>query len=138
MTPGTDGMIPGTYGRDDSRYGRDDSRYGRDDSRYGRDDSRYGRDGALDDRMRGNRARNSMATNADLRACRDAISQRINRDGYTAVNILGAEADNNPGRNDYIVGTATARRGRNVVDFDFSCLMNFNNNRVRSVDLRPR
>lgn len=70
-----------------------------------------------------------------IQACRDAITDRISRDGYTRVNIRSAQVDNNPGRNSYIVGTAVACGRGSMVDFGFSCAMNINNGRVRSVQL---
>ena len=79
-----------------------------------------------------------FAVDQAVQACRDAITDRINRDGYTRVNIRSAQIDNNPGRNDYIVGTAVARGRGSMVDFEFSCAMNINNGRVRSVQLNPR
>jgi hypothetical protein len=134
------------FGRED-RSGRDD-RLGRED-RLGRDD-RLGREGSdvRNDRL-GNNDRfgnndrlgdsgNAVTPNEALRSCRDAIMDRISEDGYTRVNILSADADNGPGRNDYIIGRATARNrsSSSLVEFDYSCNMNFNNGRVRSVDLR--
>jgi hypothetical protein len=111
----------------DGGFGRNDRRRGA-DNRRGRDDTYSRRDEGL---SRGN---NEQA----VQACRDAITDRISRDGYTRVNIRSAQVDNNPGRNDYIVGTAVARGRGSMVDFEFSCAMNINNGRVRSVQLNPR
>ena len=46
--------------------------------------------------------------------------------------------DDNPGRNDWVVGTFDARRrfGRTQT-YRFSCSVNFNNGRVRAVDIDP-
>jgi hypothetical protein len=123
-----------SYGND--RFGRDD-RFGRGD-RLGRD-RRYERNDRLGDDPLGSSS-NAVTTREALRSCREAIMNRISQDGYTRVNILSADADNGPGRNDYIIGRATARNrsSSSVVEFDFSCNMNFNNGRVRSVDLRLR
>lgn len=106
----------------------------------------FGRDGRYDDYRRNDRFgrgdglgdRGSMSRPEAVRACREAITDRINRDGYTRVNILSASVDDNPGRNDWVVGRATAARGRAAVDFDFSCSMNMNNGRVRDVRLNRR
>jgi hypothetical protein len=102
---------------------------------------RYGRD---DDYRRNNRLGqnddfgNSLGGSQAVRACRDAITDRISRDGYTRVNILSAEADNNRGGKDRIFGRATARGRNETVDFNFTCNMNLSNGRVRSVDLDRR
>jgi len=116
----------GPYRDNNGSYDRYDDRVRRND-RYGREDG-YGY----------NRGSDSVAGNAALSACRDAITQRIDRDGYTRVNILSAQADNNPGRNDHIFGRATARGRSGAVNFDFTCSMNLSNGRVRSVELNPR
>jgi hypothetical protein len=101
---------------------------------FGNNDD-FGRDDGFG-RGRGDRA---VAGTEAMRACREAITQRISRDGYSRVNILSADADDNRGGRDKIVGRATASRGRSsTVDFDFTCNMNFNNGRVRSVDVNPR
>ena len=125
----------GSYGND-GRLGNNgrlgDGGFGAND-RIRRND-RLGRD----DGFGNNRGARSRASAEDLQSCRDAIMQRISRDGYNRVNILSAEADDNSGRNDYIVGRATARGRSGVVEFDFSCAMNFNNGRVRSVELNRR
>jgi hypothetical protein len=73
-----------------------------------------------------------------LRACREAITQRISRDGYIRVNILSADADENRSGRDTIVGRATARGRSSNVDFAFTCNMDFSDGRVRSVEVNPR
>jgi hypothetical protein len=123
----------GSYGGLNDGYGYGRDRYGRDDYRYNRND-RLSRDGYADDRQRAR----EVAGPGAIRACRDAITDRINRDGYTRVNIQRVDADDNPGRNDYLIGTATARGRNSTVDFDFSCNMNFDTGRVRSVQLNAR
>jgi hypothetical protein len=113
----------------DYRRNRRDDDFRRNDD-YRRDD-RYGREDSY-------RNRSSMSRPEAVSACREAITDRINRDGYTRVNILSADVDNNPGRNDWVVGRAVAQSRGGSVDFDFSCDMNMNNGRVRNVQLNRR
>jgi hypothetical protein len=72
-------------------------------------------------------------------ACAEAVSDRIAREyRYPDAEILNIRADNGPGRNDYVIGEAAAGRGRNAESFRFSCHVDLNRGRVRSVDLRRR
>ena len=110
MTWRMDGGGPGYGGRPDNRPG------------YGRDP--YGR--------------SNPAVDA-VRICTDAVRERIARDyRYANAEIQNARADNRPGRNDWVIGDATGRRGYNTEQFIFSCQVDFNSGRVRTVDVRPR
>ena len=94
----------------------------------------YGSDPG-DSRRRGGAAGLSYA----IDACRDAVGERIAAEyRYDDVDIRNARADNGPGRNDYIIGEATGRRGRAIADFSFVCRVDFNSGRVRTVDVRRR
>jgi hypothetical protein len=74
-----------------------------------------------------------------VRICSDAVRDRIARDyRFTNAEIQNARADNRPGRNDWIIGDATGRRGFSTEQFIFSCQVDFNTGRVRAVDVRPR
>lgn len=134
-TGGSYGGLNDGYGYNRDRYSRDDYRYNRDDNRYNRNDRLSPNDYGYDN---GRQQARAVAGQGAIRACRDAITDRINRDGYTRVNIVRIVADDNPGRNDYLVGTATARGRSSMVDFSFSCNMNFDTGRVRSVQLNAR
>jgi hypothetical protein len=73
-----------------------------------------------------------------IQICQDGVVARLNQDGYRDVNFERTVPDNNPGRNDWIVGTVTGRRGRRPDVFSFSCSVDFRSGRVRSVDVRRR
>jgi len=100
------------------------------------DDRGFGRYGRDDDDRFGGTGRLSRAD--AVRACRDAITDRINQDGYGRVNILSANLDDNRGGNDAVIGRATAQGRGSTVNFDFVCEMNLNNGRVRNVQLQRR
>ena len=69
-------------------------------------------------------------------ACSDAVSNRIyDQYRYYNVEIDNARADSRPGRNDYIIGTATGGSGFSREDFSFSCRVDFRSGRVRFVDV---
>lgn len=71
-----------------------------------------------------------------IRICEEAVVSRIRRDGYRFVNFERIEPDNNPGRNDWVVGTVIGQRGRNATRLRFACSVDFRSGRVRSVDVR--
>src|SRR6266478_6068347 len=70
-----------------------------------------------------------------IRVCQDGVLEKLNADGFREVNFERTAIDDNPGRNDWVVGTVTARRGRPRV-FSFSCSVDFSTGRVRTVDVR--
>ncbi len=74
-----------------------------------------------------------------IRVCQAAASERIQRDGFRNVTFRKVVPDNNPGRNDFVNGLATARqgRGRNA-RFQFSCSVNLANGQVRSIAVNRR
>ena len=61
-------------------------------------------------------------------------------DGYRLVEFESINVDDNPGRNDWVVGTLRARQsaGSGSTPFTFSCSVNLENGVVRSVDVRRR
>jgi hypothetical protein len=73
-----------------------------------------------------------------IRICQDSVADRLNRDGYQNINCERIIPDDNPGRHDWVVGTATGARGYGTTRFSFSCSVDFNSGRVRSVDVRRR
>ncbi|MEO8130106.1 MAG: hypothetical protein ABJF23_09870 [Bryobacteraceae bacterium] len=74
-----------------------------------------------------------------LNVCRNAVRDRAFRDyGVKEVDFTSINPDNNPGRNDWIVGTFDGRGGRNRDRYSFACSVNFSNGNVRSVDIRRR
>ncbi len=68
--------------------------------------------------------------------CRDAVTDRLSRDGYQYITIDRIIPDDNPGRNDWITGRARGDRGNGTRRFSFSCSVDFSSGRVRSVDVR--
>jgi hypothetical protein len=86
---------------------------------------------------RGPAARFPVARAMDV--CRDEVRDRILRDyRYSTVDVQNVRADDRPGRNDWIIGDATGRSGRNIELFIFSCQVDFGTGRVRAVDVRAR
>ncbi len=82
---------------------------------------------------------NTEGTKQAIRVCEAAAVERIQRDGFRNVTFRNVVPDNNPGRNDFVNGFATARQGwwRNV-SFQFSCSVNLANGQVRSIDVNRR
>jgi hypothetical protein len=89
-----------------------------------------GRDAAMVDRYDGG----DYATSA----CRRAIEQRMQRDGYWNVQFGWLNADNR--RNDSMAGRATAQRGNDgrTYDFDIQCTVDLGNGKVRSLQVKRR
>jgi hypothetical protein len=72
-----------------------------------------------------------------IQACRQGVRDRVRSDyGFNGVNITRIDPDNNPGRNDWIVGEATGRQGGRSSNFSFSCSVNMSNGNVRRIDVR--
>jgi len=70
--------------------------------------------------------------------CQRAVEDRIRRDGYDRVSFESINADDRPGRNDWIVGTAMADRRNRTDRFQFNCSVDMRGGDVRSVEVRPR
>ena len=73
-----------------------------------------------------------------IRVCQDSVTDRLNQRGYSHVTFERTIPDNNPGRNDWVIGTASAKRGFQTNWFSFSCSVDFRSGRVRSVDVNRR
>ena len=71
-----------------------------------------------------------------MRACQDAVGDRLNQYGYPTVTFGRMAPQDNPGRNDWITGTVTGERGYRRAVFSFSCSVDFRSGRVRSVDVQ--
>jgi hypothetical protein len=87
-------------------------------------------------RDRGYRGR----TSADdaVRICQDSVrAQAHDRLRGVPINFERTTIDDNPGRQDWVVGTFEARRGPGRPDlYSFSCSVDFQSGRVRSADFR--
>jgi hypothetical protein len=70
--------------------------------------------------------------------CQRAAEDRMRRDGYNRVEFTSTRIDDQPGRNDWVIGTARAYRGPNFESFAFSCRVDLRDGDVRSVDVRRR
>lgn len=93
--------------------------------------------GRFDDFVR--RPGNSFGASQAINICREAVQNKIISDyRFNRVDIRTARADDRPGRNDYIIGEAIARRGGTAEDFSFVCSVDFNSGRVRSVNVNRR
>ncbi|MBI3683588.1 MAG: hypothetical protein HY235_24700 [Acidobacteria bacterium] len=73
-----------------------------------------------------------------IETCQEAVESRIYRMGYRDVRFQAANADDRPGRYDWIVGVATARKGFTTHSFRFGCSVDFSSGRVRSVEVDRR
>lgn len=85
--------------------------------------------------VRGGVVASSPAARA-IRVCQEAVVARIEREGYRYVNFESTAPDNNPGRDDWILGSVIGRRGRTASRLLFACSVDFRTGRVRSVDVR--
>jgi hypothetical protein len=75
-----------------------------------------------------------------IRVCREAIYDRARqRFGTNNVHILRTRIDDNPGRNDWVIGHIDVHPNRPGQVYGFSCSVNFDNGRIRSaeIDARP-
>jgi hypothetical protein len=81
---------------------------------------------------------NVGGTGRAIRMCQEAVTDRLNRDGYDYVTFGRTIPDSNPDRNDWISGVASASRRGDTRRFSFACSMDPRSGRVRFVDLRRR
>jgi hypothetical protein len=108
---------PGGYRRDDDEQYRPGYR----DSDYYR---RYG---------------HGFGADEAVRVCQESVAQQARRRfGRADVHFNRTRLDDQPGRNDWVVGTVDVHRGRGEERFRFSCSVNFDTGRVRSADLDLR
>jgi hypothetical protein len=93
------------------------------------------------DPMGGGARRGGLGGEASQRAldtCQQAVRTRVERDGYRQVEFQSIRMDDQPGRNDWVIGTVRADRGRGSDSFNFSCSVNLRDGDVRSVDVTRR
>lgn len=96
-------------------------------------DRRFG-----EDRGRGPGYRGRMPVDDAVRICQDSVRDRANdRLRGARIEFRRTTIDDNPGRQDWVIGTFEARRGAGRVDvYRFSCSVNFDTGRVRSADFQ--
>ncbi len=70
--------------------------------------------------------------------CRHEVAERIRRQGYRDLDFTSINADNRPGRNDWVVGSVRAQGPDHPERFDFSCSVNLETGYVRSTDVTRR
>ena len=89
-------------------------------------------------RARGFRRGGDDTFGVAVSSCQRAVTQRLEREGYRSIQFQSVSADNRPGRNDWIVGSARAQRapGGRLFDLDFGCSVNFDTGEIRSVDVK--
>jgi len=77
-------------------------------------------------------------TQRAVNRCQDAVRSRVQRDGYDRVEFQSIRMDDQPGRNDWVIGSVRGDRGRGADSFNFSCSVNLRDGDVRSVDVTRR
>lgn len=74
--------------------------------------------------------------NDAVRACQDAVRERANQQyGLRDIDFRSLNAEDNPGRNDSILGSFDVRRGNYRDTYRFSCALDLANGRIRGVDI---
>ena len=78
-------------------------------------------------------------TDQAVHGCQDAVRQQAGgRFNIRDVDFLATKLDDNPGRNDWVIGTLAVRRGDGRRDvYRFSCSVNFDSGQVRSARIEP-
>jgi hypothetical protein len=97
-------------------------------------------DNRFPDRGR-DRAPRSFTTEQAVNVCQDSVRrQALTRFRGRRVEFLNTRIDDNPGRNDWVVGVIDVIRGRDMSEgrYQFSCSVNFDSGQVRSVQIDPR
>jgi hypothetical protein len=82
-----------------------------------------------------------FTTEQAVNVCQDAVRRQAEgRFRERRVEFLNTRIDDNPGRNDWVIGTIEVFRGRDFSEgrYRFSCSVNFDNGQVRSADIEPR
>jgi hypothetical protein len=86
------------------------------------------------------RAPRGFTTEQAVNVCQDSVRrQALNRFRGRRVEFLNTRIDDNPARNDWVVGTIDVIRGRDISEgrYRFSCSVNFDSGQVRSVQIDP-
>ena len=75
-----------------------------------------------------------------IQVCQSAVRDRAHQEfGGHGIEFLDTHIDDNPGRNDWVIGRIDVLHGPREPEerLGFSCSVDFNSGRVRSVDLQP-
>jgi hypothetical protein len=82
---------------------------------------------------------NRFTVKEAINVCQEDVRSRIfNEYRFTRVDFRAVRADDRPGRNDFIIGEASGRRGNVGNEFNFVCRVDFSSGSVRQVDVTPR
>jgi len=83
---------------------------------------------------------NRWTTAQAIDGCRDAVRiDARNRFRGRRLEFVNMRIDNNPGRNDYVLGGVEIYRGQRMDDrYRFSCSVDFSSGRVRTAEIDPR
>ncbi|MEO8371157.1 MAG: hypothetical protein ABI806_18380 [Candidatus Solibacter sp.] len=86
------------------------------------------------------RGPNRWSTEQAIEGCRDSIRiEARNRFRGRRVEFLNMRIDDNPGRNDFVMGGVEVFRGQRLEDrYRFSCSVDFNSGRVRTAQIEAR
>ena len=80
-----------------------------------------------------------FGTDEAIRLCRESAFQRASRRFRTTdVHLLSTRIDDNPGRNDWVIGRLDVHPDRRGQVYNFSCSVDFNSGRVRTVEIDAR
>ena len=119
-----------------SRRSRDPYNNGRDPYNNGRDPYNNRNEPYRDDRYSRNRSTYGTFSQETVGMCESAVRDQARRDhGARNIRFLGGDVDDLPGARDRVVGAFEGNRGERYV---YSCTVNSNNGRIRSVDIRRR
>jgi len=80
----------------------------------------------------------TSASRVAMDSCERSVEDNIRLKGYQHVDFLSIRVDDNPGRSDYIIGTARGDIRSRSDSFDFSCAVDLRDGNVRSADVRRR
>jgi len=140
LRPGNNGQydpnyrpIPGNapVNRENDQYrDRSDNRFGGRDEDYRPNyrDSQYYRQYG-----------HGFATDEAVRICQDEVMRQASQRFRTNdIHFGRTRIDDNPGRQDWVMGSLDIHRGNHEERYGFSCSVNFDNGRVRSAQLDPR
>jgi hypothetical protein len=82
-----------------------------------------------------------FGTDQAIRVCEQSILTQAARRFRTRPNEIHfrrSTIDDNPGRNDFVIGSIDVHRGGREQRFNFSCSVNFDNGNVRTAEIDPR
>jgi len=85
------------------------------------------------------RYNHSFGVDEAIRVCQQAVlTEAARRFHSNDIHFHRTAIDDNPGRNDWVIGTLDVHRGPREERYGFSCSVDFDNGRVRSAVLDPR